>query len=63
VERKGLLEAIREFITLINEKKEIRNRTAGIKSFLFNEQTIHIFRMIQEPLHNPEARKRQVPLK
>ena len=53
LERKGLLEAIREFTTLINERKELRIELQVLKSFpIPREKEIHIFRMIQEIVHN-----------
>jgi len=53
LERKGLLEAIREFTTLINERKEIRIELQALKNFTISkEKEIHIFRMIQEIVHN-----------
>lgn len=53
LERKGLLEALKEFTTLINSRKVLQIDLQVLKSFpIPKEKEIHIFRMIQEIVHN-----------
>jgi signal transduction histidine kinase len=53
LERKGLLEAIREFITQVNSKQALNIQLYIVKEIQVpKEKEIHIFRMIQEIVHN-----------
>lgn len=53
LERKGLLEAIREFITQVNVKHAVNIQLYVVKEIRVpKEKEIHIFRMIQEIVHN-----------
>lgn len=53
LERKGLLEAIREFINQVNLKQTINIQLYIVKEIAVpKEKEIHIFRMIQEIVHN-----------
>jgi signal transduction histidine kinase len=53
LERKGLVEAIREFVSQMNLKKNIDIQLFVVKEIRVpNEKEIHIFRMIQEIVHN-----------
>jgi signal transduction histidine kinase len=53
LERKGLLAALKEFTTLINGKKILQIDLQVLKNFpIPKEKEIHIFRMIQEIVHN-----------
>ena len=53
LERKGLLEAIREFITQVNGKQALNIQLYIVKEIQVpKEKEIHIFRMIQEIVHN-----------
>ena len=53
LERKGLLEALKEFTTLINGRKILQIDLQVLKNFpIPKEKEIHIFRMIQEIVHN-----------
>lgn len=53
LERKGLLAALKEFTTLINGKKVLQIDLQVLKNFpIPKEKEIHIFRMIQEIVHN-----------
>jgi signal transduction histidine kinase len=53
LERKGLLEAIREFITQVNVRQSVKIQLFVVKEIQVpKEKEIHIFRMIQEIVHN-----------
>jgi signal transduction histidine kinase len=53
LERKGLLEAIREFIGQVNGKQILNIQLYVVKEIRVpREKEIHIFRMIQEIVHN-----------
>jgi signal transduction histidine kinase len=53
LERKGLVEAIREFVSQVNLKKTIDIQLFVVKEIAVpKEKEIHIFRMIQEIVHN-----------
>lgn len=53
LERKGLVEAIREFINQINVKASLNIQLYVVKEIQVpKEKEIHIFRMIQEIVHN-----------
>ena len=53
LERKGLLEAIREFINQVNPRNTINIQLYVVKEInVPREKEIHIFRMIQEIVHN-----------
>jgi signal transduction histidine kinase len=53
LERKGLLEAIREFIGQVNGKQTLNIQLYVVKEISVpKEKEIHIFRMIQEIVHN-----------
>jgi len=53
LERKGLLEAIREFINQVNVKQSLNIQLYVVKEIKVpKEKEIHIFRMIQEIVHN-----------
>ncbi len=53
LERKGLLEAIREFITQVKGKQTLDIQLYVVKEIhISKEKEIHIFRMIQEIVHN-----------
>jgi signal transduction histidine kinase len=53
LERKGLAEAIKEFINQINNKSSVNIQFFVIRECAVpKEKEIHIFRMIQEILHN-----------
>jgi signal transduction histidine kinase len=53
LERKGLLEAIREFIGQVNGKQALNIQLYVVKEIQVpREKEIHIFRMIQEIVHN-----------
>jgi signal transduction histidine kinase len=53
LERKGLLEAIREFIGQVNGKQTLNIQLYVVKEIQVpKEKEIHIFRMIQEIVHN-----------
>ena len=53
LERKGLSEAIREFVGQMNGKKNINIQLYIVKEIRVpKEKEIHIFRMIQEIVHN-----------
>lgn len=53
LERKGLLEAIREFINQVNTKQSVNIQLYIVKEISIpREKEIHIFRMIQEIVHN-----------
>ena len=53
LERKGLIEAIREFVNQVNLKKTINIQLYVVKEIQVpKEKEIHIFRMIQEIVHN-----------
>lgn len=53
LERKGLTEAIKEFIAQINQKNVVNIQFVVIKDFKVpKEKEIHLFRMIQEIMHN-----------
>ena len=53
LERKGLLEAIREFIGQVNGKQVLNIQLYVVKEIRVpREKEIHIFRMIQEIVHN-----------
>jgi signal transduction histidine kinase len=64
LDRKGLLEAIKEFTTLINDRKELRIELQVLKNFTIpREKEIHIFRMIQEIVHNTLKHAKATSLK
>jgi signal transduction histidine kinase len=53
LERKGLIEAIREFVSQVNLKQTINIQLYVVKEIeVPKEKEIHIFRMIQEIVHN-----------
>ena len=53
LERKGLVEAIREFINQVNTKQSVSIQLFIVKvNVIPKEKEIHIFRMIQEIVHN-----------
>jgi signal transduction histidine kinase len=53
LERKGLVEAIREFINQVNTKQSVSIQLFIVKEIVIpKEKEIHIFRMIQEIVHN-----------
>ena len=53
LERRGLLEAIREFINQVNVKQSLNIQLYVVKEIQVpKEKEIHIFRMIQEIVHN-----------
>jgi len=53
LERKGLVEAVREFINQVNLKQTINIQLYVVKEIQVpKEKEIHIFRMIQEIVHN-----------
>lgn len=53
LERKGLVEAIREFVSQVNMKQTINIQLYVVKEIAVpKEKEIHIFRMIQEIVHN-----------
>ncbi|HEY6901758.1 MAG TPA: histidine kinase [Puia sp.] len=53
LERKGLLDAIREFINQVNTKQSVNIQLYIVKEFKIpREKEIHVFRMIQEIVHN-----------
>jgi len=53
LERKGLVEAIREFINQVNTKQSVNIQLFIVKEISIpKEKEIHIFRMIQEIVHN-----------
>jgi signal transduction histidine kinase len=53
LERKGLLEAIREFIGQVKNKQSVDIQLYIVKEIsVSKEKEIHIFRMIQEIVHN-----------
>src|SRR5580658_2548072 len=53
LERKGLLEAIREFIGQVKNKQSVNIQLYVVKEIsVSKEKEIHIFRMIQEIVHN-----------
>jgi signal transduction histidine kinase len=53
LERKGLIEAIREFVSQVNGKQTINIQLFIVKEIVVpKEKEIHIFRMIQEIVHN-----------
>lgn len=53
LERKGLLEAIREFINQVNIKQSVNIQLYIVKETQVpKEKEIHIFRMLQEIVHN-----------
>jgi signal transduction histidine kinase len=53
LERRGLVEAIREFISQVNGKQAINIQLYVVKEIrVSKEKEIHIFRMIQEIVHN-----------
>ncbi len=53
LERRGLAEAVKEFISQIRHKNMVNIQLFIVKDFLVpKEKEIHIFRMIQEILHN-----------
>ena len=53
LERRGLVEAIREFISQVNGKQTINIQLYVVKEIrVSKEKEIHIFRMIQEIVHN-----------
>ena len=64
LERKGLLEALKEFTSLINGKKVLQIDLQVLKNFpIPKEKEIHIFRMIQEIVHNTVKHARAKHLK
>jgi signal transduction histidine kinase len=64
LERKGLLEALKEFTSLINGKKILQIDLQVLKNFpIPKEKEIHIFRMIQEIVHNTVKHARAKHLK
>jgi signal transduction histidine kinase len=53
LERRGLVEAIREFISQVNGKQTINIQLYVVKEIrVSKDKEIHIFRMIQEIVHN-----------
>jgi signal transduction histidine kinase len=53
LERKGLLEAIREFIGQVRNRQSVNIQLYVVKEIsVSKEKEIHIFRMIQEIVHN-----------
>jgi signal transduction histidine kinase len=53
LERKGLVEAIREFINQVNTRQSLNIQLFIVKEISIpREKEIHIFRMIQEIVHN-----------
>jgi signal transduction histidine kinase len=53
LERKGLVEAVREFVSQVNLKQTIDIQLFVVKEISVpKEKEIHIFRMIQEIVHN-----------
>jgi len=53
LERRGLVEAIREFINQVNTKQSVNIQLFIVKEISIpREKEIHIFRMIQEIVHN-----------
>jgi len=53
LERKGLLEAIREFLLQVKNKQSVNIQLYVVKEITVpKEKEIHIFRMIQEIVHN-----------
>jgi len=53
LERKGLLEAIREFIGQVKNKQSVNIQLYVVKEIsVSKEKEIHIFRMVQEIVHN-----------
>src|SRR6201996_3338572 len=53
LERKGLMEAIREFISQVNNKQSVNIQLYIVKEInVPREKEIHIFRMLQEIVHN-----------
>ena len=67
LERKGLIEAIKEFVAQINHKSSVNIQFFVIKECKIpKEKEIHIFRMIQEISHNTmkhaEAKSFQIGL-
>ncbi len=65
LERRGLLEAIREFINQVKNKQSVNIQLYVVKEITVpKEKEIHIFRMIQEIVHNTikhaEARNLQI---
>jgi signal transduction histidine kinase len=53
LERKGLLEAVREFISQVNNKQSVNIQLYIVKEInVPREKEIHIFRMLQEIVHN-----------
>ena len=53
LERRGLVEAIREFINQVNTKQSVNIQLFIVKEISIpKEKEIHIFRMIQEIVHN-----------
>ncbi len=53
LERKGLLEAIREFINQVNTRQTVNIQLYIVKEISVpKEKEIHLFRMIQEIVHN-----------
>ena len=65
LERRGLLEAVQEFITQVKNKQSVNIQLYVVKEIKVpKEKEIHIFRMIQEIVHNTikhaEARNLQI---
>jgi signal transduction histidine kinase len=53
LERKGLLEAVREFIQQVNNKQSLNIQLYIVKEIQVpKDKEIHIFRMLQEIVHN-----------
>src|SRR5260221_14429365 len=53
LERQGLLEAVREFINQVNTKQTVNIQLYIVKEIKIpKEKEIHVFRMIQEIVHN-----------
>lgn len=54
LERKGLIEAIREFTNQVNQQQALRIQLYVLKeeNMVPKEKEIHVFRMIQEIVHN-----------
>jgi signal transduction histidine kinase len=53
LERKGLLEAVREFIQQVNNKQSVNIQLYIVKDIQVpKDKEIHIFRMLQEIVHN-----------
>jgi signal transduction histidine kinase len=53
LERKGLLEAVREFIQQVNNKQSVNIQLYIVKEIQVpKDKEIHIFRMLQEIVHN-----------